>query len=148
MTIPGNETTARDLQTPAGAVRIDRIDHLVLTVADIPRTVEFYSRVLGMRPVTFGVDRVALRFGDAKVNLHRVESEIRPCASRPTPGSADLCLVTEDLIEEVVAQLAVTATPIELGPVRRTGALGPMLSCYVRDPDRNLVEISSYRSAR
>ncbi|SDZ40150.1 Catechol 2,3-dioxygenase [Micromonospora pattaloongensis] len=125
-------------------IRIERVDHLVLTVADIDRTVAFYSRVLGMEAVTFSGGRRALAFGNQKINLHPQGKRITPDAHRPTPGSADVCLVTETPLDEVMAHLAGCGVPIEEGPVPRTGALGPITSVYVRDPDRNLVEISVY----
>jgi catechol 2,3-dioxygenase-like lactoylglutathione lyase family enzyme len=125
-------------------IRIERVDHLVLTVADIDRTIAFYSRVLGMEAVTFSGGRRALAFGNQKINLHPPGKRITPDAHRPTPGSADVCLVTETPMDEVMAHLAGCGVAIEEGPVPRTGALGPITSVYVRDPDRNLVEISVY----
>ncbi|MFJ6217154.1 VOC family protein [Streptomyces sp. NPDC092296] len=125
-------------------MRIDRLDHLVLTVADIDATVDFYSRVLGMEPVTFGGGRTALAFGRSKVNLHQAGHEFEPKALRPTPGSADFCLITTDPLEQVADELAAHGVPIEEGPVRRTGATGPILSLYFRDPDQNLIEVSTY----
>jgi len=126
-------------------MRIDRLDHLVLTVADIDATVDFYTRVLGMKAVTFGAGRTALAFGQSKINLHQAGHEFEPKAHRPTPGSADLCLITTDSLDRVVEELVRHDVPIEEGPVERTGATGPILSVYVRDPDRNLIEVSTYR---
>jgi catechol 2,3-dioxygenase-like lactoylglutathione lyase family enzyme len=125
-------------------VLIDRIDHLVLTVADIGQTVDFYVRVLGMEPVTFGGGRRALRFGCHKLNLHQAGRELEPKARRPTPGSADLCLVTTTPLDRVVDHLRTQGVPVEEGPVARTGATGPITSVYFRDPDGNLVEVSTY----
>jgi catechol 2,3-dioxygenase-like lactoylglutathione lyase family enzyme len=125
-------------------VRIDRLDHLVLTVADIDATVDFYTRVLGMDAVTFGAGRTALAFGRSKINLHRAGHEFEPKAHRPTPGSADLCLIAEGPLEQVIEDLAAHGVPIEEGPVERTGATGPIRSVYFRDPDQNLIEVSSY----
>jgi catechol 2,3-dioxygenase-like lactoylglutathione lyase family enzyme len=119
-------------------------DHVVLTVADIDATITFYVDALGMEPVTFGGGRRALAFGRNKINLHRAGQEFEPKALRPTPGSADLCLVTDDALETVIERLAAQGVPIEEGPVDRTGALGPIRSVYVRDPDQNLIEISRY----
>jgi catechol 2,3-dioxygenase-like lactoylglutathione lyase family enzyme len=127
------------------SMRIDRLDHLVLTVADIDATVDFYTRVLGMEAVTFGAGRTALAFGQSKINLHRAGHEFEPKAHRPTPGSADLCLITTDSLDGVVEDLVRHDVPIEEGPVERTGATGPILSVYFRDPDRNLIEVSTYR---
>ncbi|MFJ1911839.1 VOC family protein [Streptomyces sp. NPDC088147] len=125
-------------------MRVERLDHLVLTVADIEATVDFYTRFLGMEPVVFGDGRRALAFGQSKINLHRAGHEFEPKAARPTPGSADLCFVVADPLERVIAELAAQGVPVEEGPVERTGALGPFVSVYVRDPDGNLVELSHY----
>ncbi|MFE0146288.1 VOC family protein [Nonomuraea sp. NPDC059007] len=125
-------------------IRIERLDHLVLTVADIDRTIAFYNEVLGMEPVVFGAGRRALRFGPHKINLHAAGNEIDPKAARPTPGSADLCLVSAVPIEEVIAHLGASGVAIEVGPAPRTGALGEMTSVYFRDPDGNLIEVSTY----
>ena len=127
-----------------GPVRIDRLDHLVLTVADIDATVAFYTRVLGMEAVTFGAGRTALAFGRSKINLHRAGHEFEPKALRPTPGSADLCLIAAGPLEQVIEDLAAHGIPVEEGPVERTGATGPILSVYFRDPDQNLIEVSTY----
>jgi catechol 2,3-dioxygenase-like lactoylglutathione lyase family enzyme len=123
---------------------IRAIDHLVLTVADIDATVEFYER-LGMRREIFGEGRVALHFGDQKLNLHLAGAEIAPHAREPTPGSADLCFLIGGRLSDLEAALADAGLPIELGPVERTGAQGPIRSLYVRDPDGNLVELSELR---
>ena len=125
-------------------MHIDRIDHLVLTVADLERTVAFYTDVLGMTAETFGEGRTALRFGRQKINLHVAGSEFEPRAARPGPGTTDFCLVTETPIEQVQAELAAHGVPVEVGPVTKQGALGAMRSVYLRDPDDNLVEISVY----
>jgi len=123
---------------------IDRLDHLVLTVADIEATVAFYGRVLGMRRVDFGGGRVALGFGRQKINLHRAGHEFEPRARHPTPGSGDLCLITEAPPEAVLAHLAACGVAVELGPVERSGATGAIRSVYFRDPDDNLIEVASY----
>jgi len=125
-------------------MRIDRLDHLVLTVADLDATVDFYTRVLGMAAVTFGSGRTALSFGHSKINLHQAGREFDPKAHRPAPGSADLCLITSDPLDQVISELTAQRVPIEEGPVGRTGATGPILSVYFRDPDRNLIEVSTY----
>ncbi|HEY1343381.1 MAG TPA: VOC family protein [Streptosporangiaceae bacterium] len=126
-------------------MRVNRLDHLVLTVASIEAAAEFYTRVLGMEVMTFGSGRTALAFGTSKINLHQAGKEFEPKALRPTPGSADLCLIVDDDIAGVLAELAAAGVAVEEGPVERTGALGPMISCYVRDPDHNLIELSNYR---
>ena len=128
-------------------MRIERLDHLVLTVRDIAATCAFYTRVLGMEEVTFGEGRKALTFGRHKFNLHEAGREFQPKAQRPTPGSADLCLIAEGRLENVVAHLRACDVPILEGPVRRTGALGAIMSVYFRDPDQNLIEVSTYADA-
>ena len=122
-------------------MQIRALDHLVLTVSDVEATAAFYER-LGMRREVFAQDRVALHFGSQKLNLHVAGAEFAPYARRPTPGSADLCLLVDGRLEDVEAELAAAGIPIELGPVDRTGAQGPIRSLYLRDPDGNLVELS------
>jgi len=124
-------------------IRIDQLDHLVLTVASIEATCEFYSRVLGMSVETFGQGRRALKFGNQKVNLHEAGHEFEPKAKHPVPGSADLCFMTETPLIEVIAHLNACAVTIEEGPVDRTGATGSIRSVYFRDPDGNLLEVSN-----
>ena len=125
---------------------VDRIDHLVLTVFDLQRTCDFYSRVLGMRVVTFGEGRTALAFGRQKLNLHLFGREFDPRALKPTPGAIDLCFITEAPLEEAMAHVKACGVAIAEGPVPKTGALGPMTSIYFRDPDGNLIEVSNYVS--
>ncbi len=125
-------------------MKIERLDHWVLTVRDVDATVAFYEQVLGMQAVTFGGGRRALAFGEQKINLHPAAAPLRPHASRPTPGSADVCLITRTPIAEVVAELETAGVGIEEGPVPRTGARGPITSVYFRDPDGNLIEVSRY----
>ena len=125
-------------------MEIDRIDHIVLTVFDLERTCDFYSRVLGMKVVKFGEGRTALSFGRQKLNLHVFGREFEPKALKPTPGSIDLCFVTETPLDEVIAHVKSCDVKIAEGPVPKTGATGPMSSIYIRDPDGNLVEISNY----
>ncbi|MDB5347158.1 MAG: Glyoxalase/bleomycin resistance protein/dioxygenase [Schlesneria sp.] len=124
-------------------IDIERLDHFVLTVSNIDRTVAFYTKVLGMQAVTFGTNRIALAFGEQKINLHPADAPIAPHASVPTPGSADLCLITKTPIEEVIAHLNQNGVPVEQGPVPRTGARGPITSVYFRDPDGNLIEVAN-----
>jgi catechol 2,3-dioxygenase-like lactoylglutathione lyase family enzyme len=123
------------------SVRVVALDHLVLTVADIEATVAFYER-LGMTREGFGEGRTALRFGDQKINLHETGAEIAPHARRPTAGSADVCLLVTEPIEQVEAELSRAGIDVELGPVRRAGATSAISSVYIRDPDGNLVELS------
>lgn len=124
-------------------IRIDHLDHLVLTVASIDESCDFYARVLGMGIETFGEGRKALTFGNQKINLHRAGHEFEPKAERPTPGSADLCFISGRPLEGIIAHLRAEGVAIEEGPVRRTGATGPILSVYFRDPDSNLIEVSN-----
>ena len=124
-------------------MRIEELDHLVLTVTDIDRTCAFYERVLGMETLVFGEGRHALTFGTQKLNLHEAGQEFEPKAAAPTPGSADLCFLTNSSMAEVVEHLEANSVEIIEGPVRRTGATGPIKSVYVRDPDGNLLEVSS-----
>jgi len=125
-------------------MKIDAIDHLVLTVADIDATCAFYARVLGMQVVAFGEGRKALAFGAQKINLHRHRHEFEPKAAKPTPGSADLCLITSLPLADVIAHLQRCEVEVLEGPVQRTGARGKILSVYLRDPDQNLIEVSNY----
>ncbi|HYC37998.1 MAG TPA: VOC family protein [Usitatibacter sp.] len=126
------------------AISIDRIDHIVLTVFDLERTLDFYSRVLGMEPVTFAGGRRGLAFGRQKLNLHQAGREFEPKALRPAPGAIDLCFISTTPLEEVMDKLRSEGVHIIDGPVDKTGALGPMKSVYFRDPDGNLVEVSNY----
>ena len=125
-------------------MKIDRLDHLVLTVADIERTCKFYETVMGMEVVTFQGDRKALKFGQQKINLHQVGREFEPKALAPTPGSGDLCLITSTPMNEVIAHLKKNGVVIEIEPSERTGAIGKIYSVYFRDPDQNLIEVSNY----
>jgi catechol 2,3-dioxygenase-like lactoylglutathione lyase family enzyme len=124
-------------------MHIDHIDHIVLTVRDIEATCVFYQRVLGMEILRFEGGRRALAFGNQKFNLHQAGREFEPKADRPTPGSADFCLITATPIAEVVAHLNSCNVPVLEGPVQRTGATGLLLSVYFRDPDLNLIEVSN-----
>ncbi len=123
-------------------MKVDSLDHLVLTVADIERACAFYEAVLGMEHVEFE-GRHALKFGAQKINLHQHDNTFEPKAERPTPGSGDLCFLTATPIPDVITHLARCDVPVIEGPVSRTGATGPLLSVYVRDHDANLVEISN-----
>jgi catechol 2,3-dioxygenase-like lactoylglutathione lyase family enzyme len=128
-------------------MRIDRLDHFVLTVASIERTIEFYRRVLGMEPVTFAGGRRGLAFGRQKINLHAVGHEFSPRAHRAAAGTADVCFIAAVPLAEVIAHLEAEGVAIEQGPVPKTGALGPITSVYIRDPDLNLIEVSTYDRA-
>lgn len=122
-----------------------RLDHFVLTVASIEVTCDFYARVLGFEVVNFGHGRTALAFGAQKINLHEVGKEFDPKAQNPTAGSGDFCLIIDEPLDQLVAHLRRENVVIEEGPAPRTGALGPMMSVYFRDPDGNLVEVSNYK---
>ncbi|MBO6783510.1 MAG: VOC family protein [Alphaproteobacteria bacterium] len=124
-------------------MKIDSLDHLVLTVASIETTCDFYARALGMEAVTFEGGRTALNFGKQKINLHLAGHEFEPKAGRPTPGSGDLCFLTGTPIDEVAAHLKSLQIEIIEGPVPRTGATGPLRSVYFRDPDGNLIEVAN-----
>jgi len=119
------------------------IDHVVLTVNHIPTTIKFYERVLGMVADTFGDNRVALKFGQQKINLHQAGNEFAPRAQSATPGSADLCLITDTELTQAMAHVQSCYVEIIEGPVERSGANGKLLSFYIRDPDFNLIEISN-----
>lgn len=123
---------------------IEAIDHIVFTVKNVDATCEFYQRVLGMEIATFGEGRKALSFGRQKINLHQWGKEFEPKAAAPAPGTQDICLITQKPILDVAKHIEGCGIEIEDGPVRRTGATGPILSIYFRDPDSNLIEVSNY----
>ena len=126
--------------------QLETLDHLVLTVGDINRTTAFYGDVLGMRAEQFetagGERRWALNYGRMKINLHQAGREFEPKAAFPTPGSADLCFLTRSPLAEWERHLNAHSVTIEEGPVQRSGAMGPITSLYIRDPDGNLIEIA------
>jgi catechol 2,3-dioxygenase-like lactoylglutathione lyase family enzyme len=124
---------------------VTSLDHLVLTVHDLQAAIDFYTRALGMREVTFAGGRKALAFGSQKINLHLAGHEFEPKAERPTPGSGDLCFLTDTSIDQYAAHLASLGIKVIEGPVARTGAVGQLLSIYVRDPDLNLIEIANLK---
>lgn len=125
-------------------IKIDHLDHLVLTVKDVDASCAFYSKVLGMQVVTFGTGRKALLFGEQKINLHQFGKEFEPKAATPTPGSADLCFITSVPLAEVITHLIACGVEIIEGPVKRTGAQGEIISVYFRDPDMNLIEVANH----
>jgi catechol 2,3-dioxygenase-like lactoylglutathione lyase family enzyme len=126
------------------AMDIRRLDHLVLTVADIDKTVQFYTEVLGFQLITFQGDRKALTFGAQKINLHQKGKEFEPKAAVPTCGSADLCFIAQTDVADVLKELQLKKIDVIEGVVDRTGALGRIRSVYFRDPDGNLIEVSNY----
>jgi catechol 2,3-dioxygenase-like lactoylglutathione lyase family enzyme len=125
-------------------MKIDSLDHLVLTVKNLDVTCAFYAKVLGMEIVTFDADRKALSFGSQKINLHQQGNELEPKAEKPTPGSGDLCFITSVPMVEVISHIEACGINIIEGPVQRTGAKGPIISIYFRDPDMNLLEVSNH----
>ena len=124
-------------------MKISKLDHFVLTVRNIERTVSFYTSVLGMKKEVFGQGRVALKFGDQKINLHEFGNEFEPKAGNPMPGSADLCFITKTPLNEALSHVKSFGVEIIEGPVERTGAKGSILSFYFRDPDDNLIEVAN-----
>jgi len=127
-------------------MKINKLDHLVLTVNDIEASCLFYTTVLGMEEISFGQGRIAVAFGDQKVNFHQVGKELEPKALQPSPGSGDLCFTTNDSVAEIMTHLQTCGVEIIEGPVKRTGATGPFTSVYIRDPDQNLIEIAKYEN--
>jgi catechol 2,3-dioxygenase-like lactoylglutathione lyase family enzyme len=125
-------------------VEVTRLDHLVLTVRDVEAACAFYGRVLGMGNVVLGNGRRALTFGEQKINLHPLQNDISLKAAQPTPGSADLCFITDIPIDRALAYVRSCGVEILEGPSTRAGALGPITSIYFRDPDANLIELSNY----
>lgn len=125
-------------------MQIKTLDHLVLTVKDIQASTAFYTKILGMRESRFADNRTALHFGEMKINLHEQGHEFNPKALYPTPGSADLCFIVEQSLDEVIAILQEHHIPLEKQPSSRHGACGKMTSIYIRDPDNNLIELANY----
>jgi catechol 2,3-dioxygenase-like lactoylglutathione lyase family enzyme len=121
---------------------IDHLDHFVLTTARTEQCIDFYTRVLGMKLKRFGEGRMALNFGGQKINLHEKGREFEPKATVAAPGTLDVCFIASLPLKDVIARLAAAGVPIIEGPVAKTGAVGPIRSVYVCDPDGNLVEIS------
>lgn len=126
---------------------VDHIDHVVLNCRDVDAMVEWYTRVLGMRREVFGGGRIALVFGDQKINVRPTGAPNWVTAAADTPGSLDLCFVVDAEPDAIGAHLRDCGVEITEGPVGKTGARGPMTSHYCRDPDGNLVEVASYRRA-
>lgn len=124
-------------------LQVTRLDHLVLTVRNIDESASFYESALGMEKVYFGNGRLALKFGDQKINLHEHGNEFEPKAQRPSPGSADLCFITPSPLEHAMAHIEECGIEIITGPIERNGANSPILSFYFRDPDNNLIEVAN-----
>ena len=125
-------------------MEVNRLDHLVLTVSNIERTVIFYEKVLGMKRIEFGEGRLALTFGNQKINLHQLGKEFEPKAGNVKEGSADLCFILDSSIDEAKSHIEKCGVEIIDGPIARTGAIGKITSLYFRDPDKNLIEVSTY----
>ncbi len=125
-------------------MQVNRLDHLVLTVIDINKSVAFYTSLLGMQKEVFGEGRVALVFGNQKINLHEYKNEFEPKAAHPLPGSEDLCFIIESDLHEAIEFTQNQGITIVEGPIKRTGATGSITSFYVRDPDENLIEVATY----
>ncbi|TDR14900.1 VOC family protein [Marinomonas communis] len=125
-------------------MEITRLDHFVLTVKDLQKTVAFYTQVMGMKEVRFGEGRIALEYGQQKINLHELGNEFEPKAQNVREGSADLCFITQTPLEGAMTHVREQGIELLEGPVKRTGAQGPILSFYFRDPDGNLIEVSNY----
>jgi len=123
---------------------IDHIDHIVLTTRDKEGCIRFYTEILGMKLEKFSENRLALKFGEQKINLHEWGREFEPRAHVAAPGTLDLCFIAAVPLQRVIQRLNENNIRILEGPVAKTGAMGPMQSVYVRDPDLNLVEISVY----
>jgi catechol 2,3-dioxygenase-like lactoylglutathione lyase family enzyme len=125
-------------------MKVNRIDHLVLTTSDIEQTINFYTTILGMELISVEGGRKSLRFGTQKINLHEAGQEISPHARHPLPGSTDLCFITETSIQQVVEHLHSSGITLLKGPTKRIGATGPLFSIYIQDPDGNLLELSNH----
>ncbi len=125
------------------SIKMDSLDHIVLTVKNIETTCAFYTMVLGMNVVPSCCGRTALSFGSQKINLHQFGKEFEPKACSPTPGAGDLCFITSIPLADVIAHMTACNVEIVEGPVERTGATGPLLSVYLRDPDMNLIEVAN-----
>ena len=126
-------------------MKLKHLDHLVLTVSDLDKTVGFYEKILGMKQVHFGNGRIALGFCNQKINLHQEGKEFQPNARNAIPGSADLCFITYTPIKDVINILKGHKIKIIAGPGERSGAIGKLFSVYFRDPDGNLLEVSNYK---
>lgn len=125
-------------------MEVSNLDHLVLTVRDIDKTVAFYQSVLGMKKTSFNDGRVALSYGNQKINVHQLGNEFQPNAGNVSAGSADLCFILKTPLAEAQKHLSDCGVAIIDGPVSRAGAMGPIISLYFRDPDQNLIEVSNY----
>ena len=130
-------------------MKVEKIDHVVITVKDLNKTIDFYTNALGMKLEKFSSSldnnqiRYAVSFGSQKINIHEEKKPIKPNALNPSSGSMDICFISKNKINDWVHHLVKKGINIEIGPEKKTGALGPILSIYIRDPDFNLIEISN-----
>ena len=130
-------------------MKLENIDHVVITVKDLNKTIDFYTNILGMKLEKFfsSLDnnqiRYAVSFGSQKINIHEEKKPIKPNALNPCSGSMDICFISKNKINDWIYHLVKKGINIEIGPEKKTGALGPILSIYIRDPDFNLIEISN-----
>ena len=130
-------------------MKLEKIDHVVITVKDLDKTIDFYTNILGMRLEKFSSTinnnqmRYAVSFGSQKINIHEEKKPFKPNALNPYSGSMDICFISKNKINDWIHHLVKKGINIEIGPERKTGALGPILSIYIRDPDFNLIEISN-----
>ena len=130
-------------------MKLEKIDHVVITVKNLNKTIDFYTNILGMKLEQFSSSldnnqsRYAVNFGSQKINIHEEIKPIKPNALNPSSGSMDICFISKNKINDWVHHLVKKGINVEIGPERKTGALGPILSIYVRDPDFNLIEISN-----
>ena len=130
-------------------MKLEKIDHVVITVKDVKKTIDFYTNILGMKLEKFSSSlddnqfRYAVSFGSQKINIHEEIKPIKPNALNPSSGSMDICFISKNKINDWVNHLVKKGINIEIGPERKTGALGSILSIYIRDPDFNLIEISN-----
>ena len=130
-------------------MKLEKIDHVVITVKDLNKTIDFYTNILGMKLEEFSSSldnkqiRYAVSFGSQKINIHEEKKPIKPNALNPSSGSMDICFISKNKINNWVHHLVKKGINIEIGPEKKTGALGPILSIYIRDPDFNLIEISN-----
>ena len=130
-------------------MKLEKIDHVVITVKNLNKTIDFYTNILGMKLKKFSSSlnnnqiRYAISFGSQKINIHEEKKLLKPNALNPYSGSMDICFISKNKIKDWVYHLKNKGINIEFGPEKKTGALGSILSIYIRDPYFNLIEISN-----
>ena len=130
-------------------MKLEKIDHIVITVKDLSKTIDFYTNILGMKLEKFSSSldknqiRYAVSFGSQKINIHEEKKPLKPNALNPSSGSMDICFISQNKISDWIHYLKKKGKSIEIGPEQKNGTLGPILSIYIRDPDFNLIEISN-----